>query len=153
MPCCPALAVAALRWTLAAASLAVPRKVGKTGAEAATVGQSGVTRAVAVAAIVATRTAWPVVRFEEGFESAVGVVCQVAARLVERLEAAGLAAAEAASQTAAADGESAARYLATTGFAPVAAGTGSSSVVCLGLERPAHAAERLAAEDSARFVG
>ena len=157
VPYCPALAGAASRWELAAASLAVARRVGRTGAEAAMVGQSGGSRAVVVAAIVAIRPAWPVVRFEEDFELAVGAAGQVAAaRVVERFEAGSPPVTEAALQTAAAaaagDDESAGQCLVTTEFAPVAAGKGSSFVVSLGLERFAHAAERSAAEGLARFV-
>ena len=154
-PYFPGLAVAASRWELAAASLAVARRVGRTGAEAATAGQSGGSRAVVVAVIVAVRPAWPVVRFEGDFELAVGAAGQVAAaRVVERVEAGSPAVAEAALQTAAAvgDDESAGQCLATIDFAPVAAGTGSSFAVSLGLERFAHAAERSVAEGLARFV-
>lgn len=138
-------------------ALAVARKVGRTGAEAATVGQSGGSRAVVVAVIVAVRPAWPVVRFGGDFELAVGAAGQVAAAtVVERVEAGSPAVAEAALQTAAAGGggddEFAGQCLATTDFAPVAAGTGSSFAVSLGLERFAHAAERSVAEGLARFV-
>jgi hypothetical protein len=123
------------------------------------VGRAGGTREVDVAATVAGQPAYSVVRFEED-ELLVGVAIRSAAvKLFGQFGTAGLGAAEAEKQDAAAVGNErlAVCYLMPTdsGVAETlaAVGTGSSSVVRLELDRLAHAAERFGAKGLARSEG
>jgi len=135
------------------------RRSDRTTAEGEMVGPAGGTRGVGV---VATQSSGLLGQSEDADELSAGAASQSAAvRQVAQIEAVvvNLGAAEAGTQTAAADKESfAERFLATTGFAPAvllaAVGIGGKSVGCLVVpDHLDHAAERFGGEGLARSVG